>query len=220
MTQPGGELSWDIDWKECSDQTVDDAEILCGLGLIGVRIPKCALSNISVRKAYLGFVEGTEPEEACSGYDQGDWRVYDVNSGSNCSSQVSSNGTHLIYEGNVGVSHGQEHGVISRRRGIEVEFVCEILQEITVSLDRSISTLTTDVQIDLGTDESSFDLHLGLYGPNFTEPLLADTQIFVPDRLNLRLSTEDIADDDSFKLSVHECWATPRYTNGPFNFHF
>ena len=213
--------------KACEDVSVEyDSDIICSTKFVGLRIPKCAFVNAHIEKAYLGFdLEGdSAPFENCTGRDEGDFRYFDALEG--CGTLVETNDTHITYTNHVAgkytfiiythrisplVSHGEANAVISRKRGIHVDFVCAIANEATVSLDNDIQPLASNVVLDLGIEETSFDLHMGLFNHNFTNQLNSDVEIVVPQFLHIRLHTNDI-EDDSFKLKVRECYATPRYS--------
>ena len=106
---------------------------------------------------------------------------------------------------------------------MRLDFGCEIMNEVVIGLDDAIQPLATNVQINMGTKQTSFNLHmgtthnyyndwlsyLGLFDGNFTHPIPSDVEIVVPQMLNIGLETRQIGNDSNFRLQAKDCWATP-----------
>ena len=44
---------------------------------------------------------------------------------------------------------------------MRLDFGCEIMNEVVIGLDDAIQPLATNVQINMGTKQTSFNLHMG-----------------------------------------------------------
>lgn len=204
------------------DESIEDAQPVCTPSGLSLSVSKCYFLNNNINPAdvYLAGITHSSPvagseSNSCRGTEDGDSYNFQISPPfSDCGTNISHNTTHLIYKNALQFQHGVRNGVINRLRRFKADFACSFEREQTVS-SIGIMTSLTNVDLDLGATEGTFELEMGVYPDDSYDTAVAENyQISVPDPIFVAVKIND-DQDQRLKVQLKKCWATP--DNDPNN---
>jgi len=197
-------------------ESFDDAVTTCSPNQMTINIPSCAFTNarMDAAGAYLAGVDFNslvpDVENNCTGTfdaDADNWVFELIDDISECGSVVVNNGTFVTYSNAVQSTVGTENVIITRKRDMKVGFSCAFPLEVTLSAANAINPVLTHFELDLGSEEGTFDVQMGLYSDSsFSTIVDSSFTVNIPDDLNVAIS---IADETDMVTVLETCWATP-----------
>lgn len=194
------------------DETVHETAVVdCDASGITVTVPKCAFDNMENLDVAAAFLNGPKEAgntsndggEACKGNLSGDDYVFAANVG-DCGTQISNNGTHMVYMNAIQAQQGTSNGVITRMRTLMIDFSCEFSLDHTVSLADGVSPSLTNIEVDMGTETGTFEVSMDLYTDStFTDMVTGALTLNVPDPIHVQVRNNELT------VQMKTCWATP-----------
>ena len=188
----------------CDPETsLDEMVFECASDKISVTIPYCAFYNVDITNH--GFV-GTG--ENCTMENTGINVEMSIPTTSECGTEVSNNGTYLMYS-NAVIGDVREHdGVVTRKKFIDLDFECGFEADFDLSSNNMVHAMIDHVDIQLERQDKEFDIQMGVFTDDtFTELVDSDYSIVVPDVIHAGVQLMD--GEDALVLLAEKCWATP-----------
>lgn len=124
-----------------------------------------------------------------------------------CNVESTLNETHFTFDGMLNGQNGAANDVISRINKVEVPFSCVLSRDVTVTVENHFKPLVSNVEVELDTVESVFNVEMSLFSDrNLTFALDSNHSVNVPEPIFVKLEIENV---QSLNLQVKRCWATP-----------
>jgi hypothetical protein len=193
--------------KECSacDDSTDftDMEISCDTSGIEVTIPYCAFWNVEITsQRFKGSGEN------CTIENTGVNMEMSLPATSECGTEVTNNGTYLVYSNAILGQVRDHNDPITRKKFLELEFSCGFEADQEISMDDSLHAMIDHVDVDFGRQDETFDIYMGVFtDEKFNDIVPEDYTITVPEKIYAGVELRN--GEDALVLKMQRCWATP-----------
>ena len=154
----------------CDDSTGFDGMVVdCEPDSISVTIPYCAFWNAEITDA--SFLE---LGENCTIANTGINMEMSIPANEECGTTRTLNETFIVYQNSIIGEVREDFGEVTRKKYLDLEFSCGFETEEDINLNEYIHALIDHVEIDMGRQEETFDVAMGVFTDDTYEEVVAE----------------------------------------------
>ncbi|XP_028830634.1 uncharacterized protein LOC114787055 [Denticeps clupeoides] len=179
--------------------------ITCSNSSASISLSRCLLSEDGFPASVLHL---NDPN--CTGrVEGGRVEFYFDSDTQQCGSILKSNSTHFIYENSIIGEMDSAGHLISRKRQLNLRFLCVYSINQSLTMDTVINPLESVVSKTLPGGHGSYRMRMTPYqDANFTQVFRGPVDEVLDQTIYVDVQTDEV-DDQQFSTVLDDCWATP-----------